>query len=86
MRRFLTLSSLLLGATTFSHAQETEAHTHTLRRELPQAKLDDPFPEGPDMKCWDYKIAGEQGGDMTAGMFVCVCVCVCVYWCRCRER
>lgn len=66
MRRFLTLSSLLLGATTFSHAQETDTHTHTLRRELPQAKADDPFPEGPDVKCWDYKIAGEQGGDMTA--------------------
>lgn len=39
--------------------------SYLLRRRLQQAKPDDPFPEGPNVVCWNYTIDGEKGADLT---------------------
>ncbi len=54
-------AALALCSSPGASAQET----YLRGRGLQQAKPDDPFPEGPDMVCWDYKIPGEQGADLT---------------------
>lgn len=64
--------AMAVAAASCVHAQHQYAapvepqHETYLRRRLQQAKPDDPFPEGPNVVCWDYSIAGEQGADLTA--------------------
>lgn len=72
----LALALCYAGAAYGQHAALEQEQPETyLRRRLQQAKPDDPFPEGPNVVCWDYSIAGEQGANLTADQVCCWVVC-----------
>ncbi len=68
MRRLLLTSAatLLLGVALGQQETSALRGNDPQHRQLPQADPKDAFPEGPNMKCWDYKIPGEPGAELTA--------------------